>query len=107
LDEVLHNCEPEAKTARFPRRRRIFLAEAFEDVRNEIRRHALSCVRHGDRRLLIRTHGVDEDLAPRWSEFYGVGQQGPNDLLEPIRVGLDRFLASLNLRDQRYAARFR
>ena len=99
--EMFHDGEAEAEASRLSRRRSIFLPESLENVPHKFRRDALARVGDGDGRLGARAGRADDDLSARGCEFHGVAQQIPNDLLEPVRVGLDRLIATGSLREKR------
>ena len=89
LDELLDDGEPQAQAAVPPRRAGVGLAEAVEDVREELGLDAHAGVDDAD--LDVRVDPLQEHLhlAALGRELHGVGEQVPDDLLEPGEVAGD------------------
>ena len=86
VDEVLHDCEAETEAAVEPGGGAVRLAEAAEEVRDELARNPHPSIAHRDPRLRGRTverhrHGP----APR-GELDGIREQVRDDLLHPRGV---------------------
>ena len=90
LDQLLDDRQAQPQPAVAAGRRGVGLAEPLEDVRQELGPDAHAGVDDGD--LDVRVDPLQEhlDAAPLGRELHGVGQQVPDDLLEPGRVARDR-----------------
>ena len=64
------------------------LAEALENVWQEIARDTYSCVRDANLDVNVGASGGDADAATVGSELDRVRQEIPNHLLNPRRVGV-------------------
>ena len=86
LDEVLHDRQPEAQAADRARRRGVRLPEAVEHVRQEFGLDPDAGVGDGD--LDVRRSRAPARPRPGRpsGELDGVGEQVPDDLLQPVRV---------------------
>src|SRR5581483_1171986 len=92
LRQVSRNRQAEAEAALFARDRAVGLAEALEDVRQEVPADALPGV--ADRDLDVRVDPRERDLhaAPFGRELDRVREQVPDDLLQAVRVTLHQIL---------------
>jgi len=90
LDQMADDGEAEAEATVLPARRGVGLAEALEDVGEELRLDPHPGV--GDDDLDVRVDPRDEhlDLPPLGGELDGVGEQVPDHLLEAVGVASDR-----------------
>ena len=86
LDEMAHDREAEAEAAILTRARALRLAEAIEDVRQELHTDAGARVRNDDARLAWPRLEGHVDAAARRRELDRVRQEVPDDLLEPVRI---------------------
>jgi hypothetical protein len=86
LDEMPHDGEPEPHAAGAARRDVLRLAEAGENVREELGRDAATGVAHAQHELLLATFESHLDAPARRRELDGVRQQVPHHLLEPIGI---------------------
>ena len=89
LDQILDDCQAEAQPAVVTRRRCVTLAEALEDVRQDVGGNALTRVAHVDLHVAVDLAQHDLDAAAARRELDGVAQQVPDDLLQPARIALD------------------
>ena len=98
---------PRPRPPVFARDRAVFLAETLEDVRNEFRRHPLAGVGDGDGRLVARADSLDAHFAAAGRKLHRVAREVPDDLLQAVEVGLDRFVGVIDAGGQRDSARLR
>src|SRR5205085_10786599 len=77
LREVAHDCEAESEAAVRARRRRVGLAEALEDVRQEAGADALPGVAHANLRVGAGALQANLDAPARGRELDGVGKKVP------------------------------
>ena len=85
LHQVADDAESEAETG-LAARRRIGLAEPFEDVRQEGRRDADAGIGDRQHQIAALARQSNGDLARRLAELHGIPRQVPHDLLEPPRI---------------------
>ena len=90
LDQVAHDREPEPQAAVHTRGGGILLAEAVEDVGEEGRVDPRAGVGHVDGHAAVLPRQRDADAPAFGRELDRVGQQVPDDLLQPPRVAEDR-----------------
>ena len=80
------NRKAEPQPAAGPADAAILLPEAFEDVRQELRRDADARVAHRDLHVGVRSLEPHLDLAASIGELHGVRAQIPHDLPESLRI---------------------
>ena len=95
LSDLADDRQAEAKTGVVSGGRGIGLPERLEDVRQKQRVDADAGVVNGDRRLQRRVRQRHDDAAGV-GELHGVGQQVPDRLLQPIRIGADEMRRSVD-----------
>jgi hypothetical protein len=90
LHEALHDGQSQTEPPVLAGRRRVPLPEALEQVRDELRPDADAGVRDAD--LDVGTHPLEPDsnLALPWRELDRIGDEIPDDLLQPARITGDR-----------------
>lgn len=103
FDQVVHDREAQTQTAVDAGERRVALAEAIEDMGQELRADALAGVAHRDVGAGLVVTDAHFDTAAARRELDGVGEQVQHDLLEAAGVaryraeGGIRFGADLNV----------
>ena len=90
LDEMADDGEAEAETAVAASGPRIRLTKTLEHVGQEIGRDAGTGVDDGDLDSGVHARHAQRDRARFGRELNRIGQQVPDDLLQPIRIGDDR-----------------
>ena len=82
---------------------RVGLPEVLEHVGKKLRRDALAAV--GDDHLEIGLHAVqvDANRPSLRSELHGIGEQIPDDLLEPVAVASHQGAGAVDVRSDRQA----
>src|SRR5690349_13273948 len=86
LDELSHDREPQAKTARALGCARFGLAKALEHQREEVRANPHAVVRHSDLDVRVPALQMDRDASALRRELDGVREQIPYALLKARRV---------------------
>ena len=89
LDEPSHDREPEPGAPVPAAQGRLHLIEGVPDPRELIARDPDSRVLHGDPHLVLVAPRRDRDAAAVGRELHGVGQEVHEDLLQPLRIGVD------------------
>src|ERR1700751_5633541 len=86
LDQALDDREPESQTAVTAGGRWVGLPESIEDERQEIGTNTDACIFYAD--LDVRVHPFQNygDPAAARGKFHGVGEDIPQNLLQPIRI---------------------
>src|SRR5712671_2778692 len=81
FDQVPHDRQAQSESTLRPRGGTISLAEAIENVWQELLSYADACVCNLDRDLRVSTPGCDCDLSAFGRELDSVGEEIPEDLL--------------------------
>src|SRR6187401_24417 len=89
IDELAHECQPDAHPAVPSRDPRIALLKQLEDSWHEFGRYPLAVVLDVESRFLAVAIDAHGDSAARRCELDGVRQQVPCDLLDAHRIALD------------------
>src|SRR5262249_26986862 len=89
LDQVFDESQAEAEAAVPSSARRVGLAEAVKDVWQEIRADAFARVAHGDANVWVHALQLRFDATALRRELDRVGEQVPDDLLQPVRIAGD------------------
>src|ERR1044072_165694 len=87
--------EAQTKSTKTPRCGTIRLAKTIEHARQKLRIDALARIAHGDRRVRVVLFDADLNFAAVRRELHSVGQEIPDDLLQPRGIGGDRAEARL------------
>ena len=99
LDQVPHQREAEPEPAVASRRRPLRLAEALEDVRQEISRDAAPVVLDDDPAVSVVLVQREADFAAARAELHRIREEVPDDLLEAIRIADDLDHVRIDLAD--------
>ena len=86
LDQVVHDRETEAESGLTPAAARIGLAEAVEDVGEQIGVDAETGVAHREACVVAHPLEAHRDVAPRRRELHGVADEIRHHLAEPKRI---------------------
>ena len=107
FDEMAADRQPEAEPAVRPRERAVGLAEALEEVGQELRRDAFPGVADADLDLRVDALQPHLDAAAAGRELDRVRQQVPDHLLQPLRIARHRHAGLIDRRLQPDALRRR
>src|SRR5438067_753978 len=86
LDQVAHDRQPEPQPPVRARARAVGLPEALEDVRQEVGRNPDARVTHADHGVMRVAREPDGDAPAARRELDGVGDEVPDDLLQPVAI---------------------
>ena len=86
LDQVSNDRETDAQTAMLTRGTRFTLAEAIEHVGQKLGIDAAARIAHDDFHLRFQLFETHLDAPAAGGELDGVGQEVPDNLLEPVAI---------------------
>src|SRR5262245_15946199 len=89
LDQLLYQRQAQAQAAVTARVRSVLLSEAVKNAGQEFGRNAFARVAHGERQARPRALECHFHSPAFGREFDGVGEQVPDDLLQPLGVPRD------------------